>query len=497
VRKIFNSLGSLLGVAALIVFVIALALVFRSQGEEKIAWQPPTAPTPVPAIKNIRMSDTPGGPAVINFPSRASSLYVVFEYAQVQDTPVAVRTYDSVGNVLFEQTQNYSGEGMETIGVASRAGVFADGRYITNIYVGSELFVVKTLMWAVGEELPTPTPTVRPTTILTPTVVPPTPAIPVTPVAMQTYISKTLITAKVGNGPGEIGIMPEMPERPASGPPSFTVDKEGNIYILDGYNTRVAKFDSQGTFLVNIPYEQPLAAGDIAVDNERLIYLLDRGLYGPDSASITQRVKLYDQKGNLIREYFKPDWMEQMVWIGLDENGHVLAEGKRKGEPRPVVPLPANVPIGWSVVTLGNAREAFSHEQQLATERIGRLFGGNITVTRCEFSEELRELHVYDQSGSLFLKLPVGRLDGSPFIGFFGEDRGGIWYVAVAYMTPGGEPKRKMLRFNSGGNLIATFTMPDSYYAHPSRSIVIDDAGNVYDLLCYSDRINVTKWEKQ
>ncbi|MBL7183112.1 MAG: PD40 domain-containing protein [Anaerolineae bacterium] len=180
-RKIFSSLGSLLGIVVLIVFVIALAFIFRSRGGETVAWQQPSASTPVPSIGNVRMSDAPGGPAVINFPSRTSAVYLVFEYAQVQDTPIVVRTYDNVGNVLFEQTQNYSGSGVETIGVVSRADVFADGRYVTNIYVGSELFVVKTLMWAVGEELPTPAPTPVPTD--TPTV---TPAVPGTPTAVPT-----------------------------------------------------------------------------------------------------------------------------------------------------------------------------------------------------------------------------------------------------------------------------------------------------------------------
>jgi Tol biopolymer transport system component len=68
--------------------------------------------------------------------------------------------------------ESYSGEGVETIGMVSKAGVFADGRYVTNIYVGSELFVVKTLMWVVGEP-PTPMPTMTSTPIPTP--VPPTP----------------------------------------------------------------------------------------------------------------------------------------------------------------------------------------------------------------------------------------------------------------------------------------------------------------------------------
>jgi Tol biopolymer transport system component len=172
VRRIFSSLGRLLGIVALIGFVVALAFIFKSRGGETVARQPPSASTPVPSIENVRISDTPGGPAVINFPSDTSSVYLIFEYAQVQDTPISVRTYDSVGNVLFEQTKSYSGSGVETVGVVSRDGVFADGRYVTNIYVGPGLFVAKTLMWVVGEP-PTPMPTMTSTPI--PTFVPPTP----------------------------------------------------------------------------------------------------------------------------------------------------------------------------------------------------------------------------------------------------------------------------------------------------------------------------------
>jgi hypothetical protein len=497
VRKVFNSLGGLLGIVALLSFVIALALIFRSRGGETVAWQPPTASTPVPSIGNVRMSDTPGGPAVINFPSRASSVYLIFEYAQVQDTPIVVRTYDNVGNVLFEQTESYSGSGVETIGVASRAGVFADGRYITNIYVGPELFVVKTLMWAVGEELPTPTPTARPTTIPAPTVVLPTPAIPATPVAMETYISKTLITAKVGDGPGEIGIMPEMPERPASGPPSFTVDKEGNIYILDGYNTRVAKFDSQGTFLVNIPYEQPLAAGDIAVDNKGLIYLLDRSLYGPDSASITQRVKLYDQEGNLMREYFKPDWMEEITWISLDENGNLLAEGRRKAEPKPAIPLPADIPSHRSIVTLGDSQEMFTREQQLASEKFGYMHKGGVFFSRLIESGPDKGMYLHGQNGELIAKLPLRTSSPLEYISSYEVDRVGNIYVAL--MTSEGEQKlvQEIQKYDMEGNLIASLFMPKSYYAHPSRSIVVDDQGSIYYMQCYLDRTEVIKWERQ
>ena len=509
-KKVLSFLRSLLGVAALVILAGVLVLIFRTRSGGPAALQQatpvPVAPTPGPRIMNFRLSDAPDGPAVTNFPSGTSLVYAIFEYAEMEDTPVQLRVFDGEGNVLFEQTNRYRGAGMDSIAVRGATGVFPDDIYVANVYLymDSDLypgpFLVASYEWAVSEgPLATAVPPTvpPPTPPAPPTLVPPTPAMPATPVAMEIYISRTLIVANVGSGPGEIGIMPERPERPAAGPPSLAVDKEGNIYILDSYNKRVAKFDNQGAFLLDIPYEQSLAAGDIAVDEEGLVYLLDRHLYGPDAATVTQRVKLYDQEGNLVREYLKPDWMEQIAWIGLDENGNLVAEGRRKAEPKPIIPIPANVPLGWSAVVLGNSQEVFSREQQLATERIGRLFGGTTAITRYEVSDDFKELYVYDQNGELFLKVFLENLGLSPFIGFFGADKAGNWYVAVAYTALDNEPERRMMKFDSRGNLIATFVMPDSYYAHPSRSIVLDGFGNVYDMLCYPDRAEVTKWEKQ
>jgi len=474
-RRIFNSLGSVLGIVALIVLVVALALIFRSRGGETVAWQSPSASTPVPSIENVRMSDTPGGSAVINFPSRASSVYLIFEYAQVQDTPIRVRMYDNVGNVLFEQTKNYRGEGVETIGVASRAGVFADGRYITNIYVGSELFVVKTLMWAVGEELPTPTPTAMPTTIPAPTVVPPTPAIPATPVAMETYISKTLITAKVGDGPGEIGIFVAPEVRPVV-PTTIALDGEGNIYIFDAVNRRVVKYDSQGNFVSNIVPNPPMgSAKDMCIGDNGAIYLLEGGgLF----------VRQYNQKGELVLEYPKPDWVVYFRSIILDSEGNLraqVAELNVKGD----------FPSNHVVVPIGDAQQVFSGQRQLDDALAGYLLG-DIVFAQGRMSDDGTEMQLFDQYGNLIKRL--GPFDPKMVTFDTEADGSGNLYFLRCVMTE--RTPFEVSKFNRNGSLIARFLVP-APYVPPARQIAIDDAQNVYYLLPLKDEVQVIKWEKQ
>jgi hypothetical protein len=474
-RRIFNSLGSLLSVAALIVLVVALAFIFRSRSGETVVWQPPSASTPVPAIENIRMSDAPGGPAVINFPSRTSSVYLVFEYSQVQDTPVAVRTYDSVGNVLFEQTESYSGSGVETIGVVSRDGVFADGRYVTNVYVGPGLFVAKTLMWAVGEELPTPAPTTTPMLIPTPTVVPPTPSVPATPVAMETYISKTLIVAKVGDGPGEIGIFAAPEVRPIV-PTTIALDGEGNIYIFDAVNQRVVKYNSEGDFVSSIMPNPPIgSAKDMCVGDSGAIYLLGGGgLF----------VRQYNQKGELVLEYARPDWVGYFRSISLDNEGNLLAQVAELN-------VKGDFPSNHVVVPIGDAQQVFSGQRQLDDALAGYLLG-DIVFAQGRMSDDGTEMQLFDQYGNLIKRL--GPFDPKMVTFDTEADGSGNLYFLMCVMTE--RTPFEISKFNREGSLIARFLVP-APYVPPAQQIAVDDAENVYYLLPLKDEVQVMKWEKQ
>lgn len=111
-------------------------------------------------LTNAHLSDTPDGSAMTQFPSGTTVVYAIFEYADMVGEPIKTRVYDNYGSILFEQTQNYTGSGTESVATTTSDGYFPDGRYVTNFYSGE--YVVRTLIWDVGEPVarPTATPTV-------------------------------------------------------------------------------------------------------------------------------------------------------------------------------------------------------------------------------------------------------------------------------------------------------------------------------------------------
>ncbi|MFQ6057695.1 MAG: hypothetical protein ACE5MB_02290 [Anaerolineae bacterium] len=184
-KKVLSFLGSSLGVVALVVLAGVLVLIFRTRSGGPVALQQatpvPVAPTPGPRVMNFRLSDAPDGPAVANFPSGTSLVYAIFEYAEMEDTPVQLRVFDGKGNVLFEQTNRYRGAGMDSIAVSSATEAFPDDMYVANIYLymDSDLypgpFLVDSYEWFVGKP---PTPVPVPTRTPRPTQIPPTPPPP-------------------------------------------------------------------------------------------------------------------------------------------------------------------------------------------------------------------------------------------------------------------------------------------------------------------------------
>ena len=129
---------------------------------------------------NEHMSDTHYGPPMTQFPSGTSAVYVVFDYSDMHNEEITIKVWNSIAEVIFEQTQAYSDSGSESIEVPGpQGGAFPDGWYVTNFYRG--LFIYQTLLWEVGEVItptPTATGTVEPTETHTPTPTPTTTGTP-------------------------------------------------------------------------------------------------------------------------------------------------------------------------------------------------------------------------------------------------------------------------------------------------------------------------------
>jgi len=108
--------------------------------------------SPQPTVSNLHMSDTPYGPPVPRFPSGTAVVYVVFDYYNMQNNEVRIRIHDQLGTVLFDQVEAYTGSGTESIEVwGPGGGAFADGWYVTSLYLHSPLFPTDEIRWDVGD----------------------------------------------------------------------------------------------------------------------------------------------------------------------------------------------------------------------------------------------------------------------------------------------------------------------------------------------------------
>jgi tripartite motif-containing protein 71 len=102
-----------------------------------------------------------------------------------------------------------------------------------------------------------------------------------------------------GSGPGQFKFVPG-PNDP-QGPNSafIAVDRQGNVFVSDGYNSRVQKFDPDGRFLMQFGSQgygdgqfEPPCSGPIYIDKHNNIYV-----------STFSRVQKFDARGNFLASY--------------------------------------------------------------------------------------------------------------------------------------------------------------------------------------------------
>lgn len=148
-------------------------------------------------VTGVRMSDTPGGAEMTQFPSGTSMVYVVIDYAEMHDEVLMARVYDDEGDLLFVEAKAFTGSGIESIEVTHpEGGAFPDGRHVTSLY--SDGFVSKSIIWEVTAAhyrvyLPITLKNYSPTAFPTPTVTP-TPTATPTPTSTSTPTPTSTLT---------------------------------------------------------------------------------------------------------------------------------------------------------------------------------------------------------------------------------------------------------------------------------------------------------------
>jgi len=98
-------------------------------------------------ITNLHMSDSCDGPEMILFPTDTQTVYVVFDYFDMQGLqPYRIAVTDGVA--LYDATHSYTGSGTECITVTHDSGPIPPAAYRTQIWAGDYL-ATPTKLWHV------------------------------------------------------------------------------------------------------------------------------------------------------------------------------------------------------------------------------------------------------------------------------------------------------------------------------------------------------------
>lgn len=130
---------------------------------------------------------------------------------------------------------------------------------------------------------------------------------------LEKYEKKVIIKAKVGKGPGEIGVMGlgDLPEEliwedsgDMEGPKGIAIDSAGYIYILDALNKRILRFSPDGRYIgaINlVGFHNRTVEGSLEnhlfIDSEGNFFIRDYVI------KLDERVKYvyrYDKNGKLL-----------------------------------------------------------------------------------------------------------------------------------------------------------------------------------------------------
>lgn len=325
----------------------------------------------------------------------------------------------------------------------------------------------------------TPTPSsLRPTPTASPF---PTPSGALPTVGPSQYVSKTIIFAPVGSGVGSIGLKVET-GIPPEGPPTFYVDRKNGVFVLDSWNKRVSKYDSNGLFLGITPFSPDIVANGLAVADNRLFVSDEHGRF----------IRQYDEKGTQVLDYTVGQAYTsgraapQLEGVELDATGKILAE---------IMTSPGSL----SVAVVGTAEKAFAASEIRQNEKPGFIHrGGSYNGELIKDGEGVARYMDTRFSDGRSVRVDLRAVSGQIVAGRFLEfDSGGNHYYLVGIQRAGSPiADRVVLKYNVAGSLQEVLPVPAISLTSTRKGVRVSEVGDVYYMYTTSQQVTIVKWQR-
>ena len=312
----------------------------------------------------------------------------------------------------------------------------------------------------------------------------------------QQYKPTTIIDVKWGNAPEEFGLR-EGGE--TSGAKTFSLDKDGNIYIFDTVKSNIKKYDLYGSYIGNIG-DNNIVGTSFAVGGSGEIYVLE---------NYRHRIHVYSGSGELINDFPIPNEIELIEGydqkITLDDQDNLYVNnfqvqyhiGKKQNGSMSMIPV-KNVlnkeggfkGFGKNVGNIPESKLMHKREGLKSRSKANRL----IKVRRKNTYEA--SVYLLTEAGNKVKEITMNTSGKFGAVLFKEQDASGYVYVETERITGDNKGHLDVRKYDEGGNLISIFEIPNDYYTTMYKKIEINKTGDVYQLLTTPDGVKIIKWEQ-
>ncbi|OQA14353.1 MAG: Serine/threonine-protein kinase PknD [bacterium ADurb.Bin363] len=264
-------------------------------------------------------------------------------------------------------------------------------------------------------------------------------------------------------------------------PSGLAVDLNGNIYVADGYNYRIQKFDSNGKFItkwpVNLIKGQLFPPASIAIDMKGYIYV---GIVYVGS------IQKFDSNGKFISKWEGTDCSDRLGkfdWpldIGFDQEGNMWVTDH-------TALFREFTPDGKFIRVWDTSNPKYTTCSQntieIAIDSSGYIYGLYKVMPYSRINSNIQGFYIsyiqkFDPNGNLITQWgSYGSNDGE-----FKEDAGGIAIDTESNVYVVDSHNNRIQKFDSNGRFLTKWGSKgdkDGELYFPT-SIAIDLEGNVY-----------------
>ncbi len=278
------------------------------------------------------------------------------------------------------------------------------------------------------------------------------------------YSRSTVASFRYGSGAANLGLRTG-PERRPVGPVSLAVGAGGKLFVADVANGRIQMLGADGKTARSVPVNSSLH--DLAADDSNTLYALST-----DGAVTSYDATTGKQTDRWV---LSPNLAKSLGQLHAQADAVSLEAPDQKSYPV----LTAAGPVGSKAQEAGQKK-------------------GSRAVSGYRYSTSYRDQgHLYrlDAQGKIVLDVAL-RLPDVASVNFLGEDKSGAAYVVVERLSAKKQVSVEVRKFESDGTLAATVSVPPVTYVEMTRSLVVTDSGDIYELLPEANGASILRWRK-